>query len=221
MRDRAGRRSRMSDQQDDIDKDRRAGKARSSSSASTRRRLSRSARPSGIAALAENLAIVIDIRTWDRPLFYAALPGSTGLQSRLGAAQDQCRAECFLQEHLSHGAGAAAAGPHLQARGRASILTDYVLAGGGFPVTVQGAGVIGGDRGLGPAGARGPRRCRRRRSAMHLGLDRCRRSPCRRRIGPRDLDGRMILRSILVRRRCPAGQRGRRGAYFRRTATAA
>ena len=28
-------------------------------------------------ALEEGLGIVIDIRTWDRPLFYAALPGST------------------------------------------------------------------------------------------------------------------------------------------------
>ena len=28
-------------------------------------------------ALAERLPIIIDIQTWDRPLFYAALPGST------------------------------------------------------------------------------------------------------------------------------------------------
>ena len=56
-------------------------------------------------ALTEGLAIVVDIRTWDRPLFYAALPGSTGVQPRLGAAQDQ-RGEDVPEEHLPHGAGA-------------------------------------------------------------------------------------------------------------------
>ena len=37
----------------------------------------RSARRSASAALKEGFGIVVDISTWDRPLFYAALPGST------------------------------------------------------------------------------------------------------------------------------------------------
>ncbi len=92
-------------------------------------------------ALRENLGIVIDIRTFDRPLFYAALPGSTGsnpdwarrkinvvrrfLKSTYRMVLEQQRPDRTLKP---------AEGVDVR---------DYVLAGGGFPVTVKGAGVIG------------------------------------------------------------------------------
>lgn len=91
--------------------------------------------------LAEEMPIVIDIRTWDRPLFYAALPGSTAdnanwarrkrnvvqnfLKSTYRLVLEQQRPDRTFKP----GAGLDGA--------------DYVLAGGGFPVTVRGAGVIG------------------------------------------------------------------------------
>ena len=91
--------------------------------------------------LREKLPIVIDIRTWDRPLFYAALPGSTAdnanwarrkrnvvrnfLKSTYRMVLEQQRPDRTFKP----GAGLDSA--------------DYVLAGGGFPVTVKGAGVIG------------------------------------------------------------------------------
>ena len=92
-------------------------------------------------ALKEKLGIVVDIRTWDRPLFYAALPGSTGsnpnwarrkinvvkmfLKSTYRMVLEQQRPDRTFK--LGEGLDA----------------SDYVLAGGGFPVTVKGAGVVG------------------------------------------------------------------------------
>ena len=92
-------------------------------------------------ALQEALGIVIDIRTFDRPLFYAALPGSTGsnpdwARRKINVVRRFLRStyRMVLEEQrpdrtfkVGEGIGSA----------------DYVLAGGGFPVTVKGAGVIG------------------------------------------------------------------------------
>ena len=64
--------------------------------------------------LKEKMPIVVDIRTFDRPLFYAALAGLDRRQRQLGAAQAQRRAD-VPEEHVPHGAGAAAARPHVQA----------------------------------------------------------------------------------------------------------
>lgn len=91
--------------------------------------------------LRDNLPIIVDIRTWDRPLFYAALPGSTAdnanwarrkrntvrnfLKSTYRLVLEQQRPDRTFKP----GAGLDSA--------------DYVLAGGGFPITVKGAGVIG------------------------------------------------------------------------------
>ena len=93
------------------------------------------------AALRENHPIVIDIRTWDRPLFYAALPGSTGsnpnwarrkinvvkmfLKSTYRMVLEQQRPDRTFKP------------------GEGLDPADTVLAGGGFPVAVRNAGVIG------------------------------------------------------------------------------
>lgn len=92
-------------------------------------------------ALKENLPIVVDIRTFDRPLFYAAMPGSNGsnpewtrrkgnvvrrfLKSTYRMVLEQQRPDRTFRP------------------GEGLDVSDYVLAGGGFPVAVRGAGVIG------------------------------------------------------------------------------
>lgn len=92
-------------------------------------------------AIAETLPIIIDIQLWDRPLFYAALPGSTGanpnwarrkrnvvkmfLASTYRLVLEQQRPDRTFK--IGEGLG----------------VDDYVLAGGGFPIAVKGAGVIG------------------------------------------------------------------------------
>jgi uncharacterized protein (UPF0303 family) len=85
--------------------------------------------------------IVVDIRTWDRPLFYAALPGSTAdnanwARRKRNVVQNFHKStyRMVLEQQrpdrtFKPGAGLSSA--------------DYVLAGGGFPVAVKGAGVIG------------------------------------------------------------------------------
>ncbi|RWN01709.1 MAG: heme-degrading domain-containing protein [Mesorhizobium sp.] len=92
-------------------------------------------------ALAEDLPIIVDIRTFDRPLFYAAMPGSNAsnpdwarrktnvvrrfLKSTYRMVLEQQRPDRSFKP------------------GEGLDISDYVLAGGGFPVTVKGAGVIG------------------------------------------------------------------------------
>jgi uncharacterized protein (UPF0303 family) len=91
--------------------------------------------------LKEKHPIVVDIRTWDRPLFYAALPGSTAdnanwARRKRNVVQNFHKStyRMVLEQQrpdrtFKPGAGLDSA--------------DYVLAGGGFPLTVKGAGVIG------------------------------------------------------------------------------
>ena len=92
-------------------------------------------------ALAENFAIIIDIRLWDRPLFYAALPGSTANNpdwARRKANVVRMFQKSTYRMMLEQGGQSALFGERY---GLAA--SDYVLAGGGFPVRVKGAGVIG------------------------------------------------------------------------------
>ena len=91
--------------------------------------------------LKEKLPIVVDIRSWDRPLFYAALPGSTAdnanwarrkrnvVQNFLKSTYRMVLEQQRPDRTFKPGAGLSSA--------------DYVLAGGGFPITVKGAGVVG------------------------------------------------------------------------------
>jgi uncharacterized protein (UPF0303 family) len=91
--------------------------------------------------LREKFPIIVDIRSWDRPLFYAALPGSTAdnanwarrkrnvVQNFLKSTYRMVLEQQRPDRTFKPGAGLASA--------------DYVLAGGGFPIIVEGAGVIG------------------------------------------------------------------------------
>lgn len=92
-------------------------------------------------ALEEKLGIVIDIRTFDRPLFYAALPGSTG------SNPDWARRKINVVKRFLKSTYRMVLEQQRPDRtfkvGEGIDSADYVLAGGGFPITVKGAGVIG------------------------------------------------------------------------------
>lgn len=92
--------------------------------------------------LAKEMPIVIEIRFWDRLLFYVALPGSTSnnmewVRRKLNVVRmfHKSTYRMVLEEErpdrtFKPGSGLSA--------------SDYVLAGGGFPINVKGVGVVGG-----------------------------------------------------------------------------
>jgi uncharacterized protein (UPF0303 family) len=92
-------------------------------------------------ALAENFPIIVDIQLWDRPLFYAAMPGSTGSNADW-ARRKRNVVRMFLKSTyrmmLEQGGESA-----LFAERYGLSASEFVLAGGGFPIRVRGAGVIG------------------------------------------------------------------------------
>ena len=92
-------------------------------------------------AIKENLPIIVDIQLWDRPLFYAALPGSTGSNADW-ARRKRNVVKMFLKSTyrmmLEQGGESALLGERY-----GLSAAEYVLAGGGFPIRVRGAGVIG------------------------------------------------------------------------------
>ena len=92
-------------------------------------------------ALAENLPIIVDIRLWDRPLFYAAMPGSNA------SNPDWARRKINVVKRFLKSSYRSVLEQQRPDRtfkiGEGLDIADYVLAGGGFPVTVKGAGVIG------------------------------------------------------------------------------
>jgi uncharacterized protein (UPF0303 family) len=89
----------------------------------------------------EKFPIIVDIRLWDRPLFYAALPGSTGSNADW-ARRKRNVVKMFLKSTyrmmLEQGGESALLGER-----HGLSASEYVLAGGGFPIRVAGAGVIG------------------------------------------------------------------------------
>jgi uncharacterized protein (UPF0303 family) len=92
-------------------------------------------------ALRENLVIVVDIRTWDRQLYFAAMPGTTADNSewvRRKANMVRQTQKASYRPVLENKTDA----DHFLPR-RGLDNADFVLAGGGFPIRVRGAGVIG------------------------------------------------------------------------------
>jgi uncharacterized protein (UPF0303 family) len=92
-------------------------------------------------AVREALPIVIDIRTWDRALFFAALPGSTD------ANADWVRRKVNVVRRMGRSSYRVA----LEQNTPDSLFPprhgldpkDFVLAGGGFPIRLANAGIIG------------------------------------------------------------------------------
>jgi uncharacterized protein (UPF0303 family) len=92
-------------------------------------------------ALAQCLPIIVDIRTFDRPLFYAAMPGSNA------SNPDWARRKINVVQRFLKSTYRMVLEQQRPDRsfkpGEGLDISDYVLAGGGFPITVKGAGVIG------------------------------------------------------------------------------
>ena len=90
-------------------------------------------------ALAEGLSLVVDIRTWDRQLFFSATPGTSAdnaewVRRKINSVRRFQRASYRLV--LERGEA-----PFSPQSG--TDPADYVIAGGGFPIRVAGAGIIG------------------------------------------------------------------------------
>jgi uncharacterized protein (UPF0303 family) len=92
-------------------------------------------------ALSEKLGIATEVSLWDRRLFYAVTPGATAdnqewirrkfnVVRRFHASTYRLVLEQDREDRMFP--------PH-----RALDVADYALAGGGFPIRVKGAGVIG------------------------------------------------------------------------------
>ncbi len=92
-------------------------------------------------ALAGKMPVVIEIRFWDRLLFYAALPGSTAhntewVRRKMNVVRTFHKSTYHLVLREDRPDRTFKPGAALPAE-------DYVLAGGGFPINVKGVGVIG------------------------------------------------------------------------------
>lgn len=94
-----------------------------------------------VRGLAEGMPIVIDIRSFDRPVFYAALPRSDAsnpdwTRRKINVVKRYLRSSYSLMLEQDR--------PDRTFKPSDGLDTaDYVLAGGGFPIAVKGAGVIG------------------------------------------------------------------------------
>lgn len=92
-------------------------------------------------AIADGLGVVADVRTWDRPLFYMALPGTTGdnpnwIRRKANLVQRVMKStyRVVLEKNWD---------TDFFPPRRGLDNMDFVLAGGGFPIRVKGAGMIG------------------------------------------------------------------------------
>ncbi|KAA0971998.1 heme-degrading domain-containing protein [Aureimonas fodinaquatilis] len=92
-------------------------------------------------AISEGLGIVIDIRTWDRPLFYSATAGSTGSNPEWARRKSNLVRRFHKSSYrvVLELAREDKTFPQNWALDQA----EYALAGGGFPLTIGDVGVIG------------------------------------------------------------------------------
>ena len=92
-----------------------------------------------VRALVEGLALVVDLRSWDRQLFFAATPGTSADNAEwVRRKSNSVRRFQRASYRLVLERGEAPFGPQTGADP-----ADYVIAGGGFPLRVPGAGIIG------------------------------------------------------------------------------
>jgi uncharacterized protein (UPF0303 family) len=92
-------------------------------------------------ALAENWPIVIDIRLFHRPLFFAALPGSTPHNVEY-ARRKRNVVERFHRSSYAVGREMAIKRDTLANR-YGLPTSEYADHGGAFPITILGCGVVG------------------------------------------------------------------------------
>ena len=92
-------------------------------------------------AEARGVAVAIEIRIAGRPVFAYTMPGST--PANADWARRKCNTVDLLQ-HASYAIGRTPPKEGLTAVQRMGLpVRDYAVAGGGFPLAVEGAGVIG------------------------------------------------------------------------------
>jgi len=92
-------------------------------------------------ALDSGLPVVIDIRNFDRPLFYAALPGSAG--NNFNWARRKINTVSMFRKSTYRMVLEMARPDSVFPPRYGLDMSEYALAGGGFPVSVKGAGVVG------------------------------------------------------------------------------
>jgi uncharacterized protein (UPF0303 family) len=92
-----------------------------------------------LADLGKGLPVVIDIRTADRTLFHAGLPGSAPLND-LWARRKSNTALMFQLPSLLVGARNREKGEHLDRHGLSGA--DFADNGGAVPIRVKGVGVV-------------------------------------------------------------------------------
>lgn len=90
-------------------------------------------------ALAEGLSLVVDIRTWDRQLFFSATAGTSAdnaewVRRKVNSVRRFQRASYRLVLERGEAPFSVQSG---------ADPADYVIAGGGFPIRVTGAGIVG------------------------------------------------------------------------------
>lgn len=88
-----------------------------------------------------SLPVAIDVRRFDRPLFYAALPGSTPDNAEWVRRKSNT-VQRFQRSSYGIGLDLAAQGKTLAEKYSVNE-ADYAAHGGAFPLRVRGAGVIG------------------------------------------------------------------------------
>lgn len=91
-------------------------------------------------AVAEGFKIVIDLRTWDRQMFFAATPGtnpdnSEWVRRKINTVRRFQKASYRLVVERG--------GDNVFSPVSGADPADFVIAGGGFPIRVAGAGIIG------------------------------------------------------------------------------
>lgn len=86
-------------------------------------------------------SLVIDIRLWDRQLFHAALAGATAATAE--SARRKLNSVRMFQKSSYRLALEQQREDRTFPPGYGLNPADYVLAGGAFPIRVQGVGVIG------------------------------------------------------------------------------
>lgn len=92
-------------------------------------------------ALDESLSLVVDVRLWDRQLFYAAMPGTTCDNPDWVRRKANTVKRLFKSSYrvvLEQARDDRMFPPH-----RVMSVDDYAMAGGGFPITVAGLGPVG------------------------------------------------------------------------------
>ena len=92
-------------------------------------------------AIARGLPIIVEVTYWDRPLFYAALPGSTAAnrewaRRKINAVRlyQKSTYRMFLEQGAKERIFPADFGHDAR---------DFAIAGGAFPVRVVGLGAVG------------------------------------------------------------------------------